>query len=57
MECFLRVAESNTKRSLETCGVLAGTLVRTLHIGNENGGLAEFLTLVVFSCRKKELFM
>jgi len=26
MECFLRVAESNTKRSLETCGVLAGTL-------------------------------
>jgi STAM-binding protein len=57
MECFLRVAESNTKRSLETCGVLAGTLVRTLLIGNENGGLAEFLTLVVFSCRKKELFM
>ncbi|XP_062198198.1 AMSH-like ubiquitin thioesterase 3 isoform X2 [Phragmites australis] len=26
MECFLRVAEANTKRSLETCGVLAGTL-------------------------------
>ncbi|GJN05324.1 hypothetical protein PR202_ga22943 [Eleusine coracana subsp. coracana] len=26
MECFLRVAEANTRRSLETCGVLAGTL-------------------------------
>jgi hypothetical protein len=57
MECFLRVAEANTKRSLETCGVLAGTLVRTLLIGNGNGSLAEFLTVVVFSCRKKELFM
>uniref|UniRef100_R7W3A6 MPN domain-containing protein n=1 Tax=Aegilops tauschii TaxID=37682 RepID=R7W3A6_AEGTA len=33
MECFLRVAEANTKRSLETCGVLAGTLKkRTFHI-------------------------
>ncbi|CAO2173770.1 unnamed protein product [Urochloa humidicola] len=33
MECFLRVAESNTKRSLETCGVLAGTLKkRTFHV-------------------------
>ncbi|WVZ71250.1 hypothetical protein U9M48_019862 [Paspalum notatum var. saurae] len=33
MECFLRVAESNTKRSLETCGVLAGTLKkRTFYV-------------------------
>ncbi|TVU21019.1 hypothetical protein EJB05_30629 [Eragrostis curvula] len=33
MECFLRVAEANTKRSLETCGVLAGTLKkRTFYV-------------------------
>jgi STAM-binding protein len=32
MDCFLRVAEANTKRSLETCGVLAGTLVCTLFL-------------------------
>ncbi|XP_006644145.1 AMSH-like ubiquitin thioesterase 3 [Oryza brachyantha] len=33
MECFLRVAEANTKRGLETCGVLAGTLKkRTFYV-------------------------
>ncbi|KAK3164318.1 hypothetical protein QOZ80_1AG0015920 [Eleusine coracana subsp. coracana] len=33
MECFLRVAEANTRRSLETCGVLAGTLKkRTFYV-------------------------
>ncbi|KAL5221959.1 hypothetical protein ABZP36_026672 [Zizania latifolia] len=33
MECFLRVAEANTKRSLETCGVLCGTLKkRTFYV-------------------------
>ncbi|KAG8045384.1 hypothetical protein GUJ93_ZPchr0008g12995 [Zizania palustris] len=33
MECFLRVAEANTKRSLETCGVLSGTLKkRTFYV-------------------------
>ncbi|KAL5223212.1 hypothetical protein ABZP36_027925 [Zizania latifolia] len=26
MECFLRVAEANTAKNLETCGILAGTL-------------------------------
>ena len=30
MECFLRVAEANTAKNLETCGILAGTLVCTL---------------------------
>ncbi|KAJ1277704.1 hypothetical protein BS78_04G024000 [Paspalum vaginatum] len=29
MDCFLRVAEANTAISLETCGILAGTLKRT----------------------------
>ncbi|KAL6850094.1 hypothetical protein ACP4OV_020721 [Aristida adscensionis] len=33
MEGFLRVAEANTKRGLETCGVLAGTLKkRTFYV-------------------------
>ena len=27
MEAFLKIAESNTKKNLETCGVLAGLLV------------------------------
>lgn len=30
MESFLRVAEANTIKNLETCGILAGTLVCSL---------------------------
>ncbi|KAJ1283667.1 hypothetical protein BS78_03G146100 [Paspalum vaginatum] len=33
MDCFLRVAEANTARNLETCGILAGTLKkRTFYV-------------------------
>ncbi|CAL4976151.1 unnamed protein product [Urochloa decumbens] len=33
MECFLRVAEANTAKNLETCGILAGTLKkRTFYV-------------------------
>ncbi|KAL6627904.1 hypothetical protein ACP70R_031630 [Stipagrostis hirtigluma subsp. patula] len=33
MECFLRVAEANTARNLETCGILAGILKkRTFYV-------------------------
>uniref|UniRef100_A0A0A9DDV3 Mov34/MPN/PAD-1 family protein n=1 Tax=Arundo donax TaxID=35708 RepID=A0A0A9DDV3_ARUDO len=33
MECFLRVAEANTVKNLETCGILAGTLKkRTFYV-------------------------
>ncbi|TVU20738.1 hypothetical protein EJB05_30333 [Eragrostis curvula] len=33
MECFLRVAEANTSKNLETCGILAGTLKkRTFYV-------------------------
>ncbi|PWZ09543.1 AMSH-like ubiquitin thioesterase 3 [Zea mays] len=33
MECFLRVAELNTAKNLETCGILAGTLKkRTFYV-------------------------
>lgn len=28
MEDFLRLAQANTKKNYETCGVLAGSLVR-----------------------------
>jgi hypothetical protein len=43
MECFLRVAEANTKRSLETCGVLAGTLVCTFPKENKKSDLTGLL--------------
>ena len=29
MESFMKLAKSNTDRNLETCGVLAGSLVST----------------------------
>lgn len=29
LECFLKLAEGNTAKNLETCGVLAGLLVST----------------------------
>lgn len=29
MEDFLRLAQANTEKNLETCGVLAGSLVRS----------------------------
>jgi len=33
MECFLRVAEANTAKNLETCGILAGSLKkRTFYV-------------------------
>lgn len=31
MECFLRVAEANTSKNLETCGILGGSLVRVVN--------------------------
>lgn len=35
MECFLRVAEANTANNLETCGILAGTLVWVIAVNME----------------------
>ena len=32
MEDFLRLALANTKKNLETCGVLAGSLVRAIDL-------------------------
>lgn len=35
MQDFLRLARANTKKNLETCGVLAGSLVRELNFTGE----------------------
>lgn len=32
MESFLRLAEKNTAKNLETCGILAGALVSNLKL-------------------------
>jgi hypothetical protein len=53
MECFLRVAEANTKRSLETCGVLAGTLVRVFPKRNGTLYFSKLLILHYFHVEKE----
>lgn len=35
MQDFLRLARANTEKNLETCGVLAGSLVRELNFTGE----------------------
>lgn len=37
MDEFMRLAKGNTSRNLETCGVLAGSLVSTIHLQSGPG--------------------
>ena len=37
MDEFMRLAKGNTSRNLETCGVLAGSLVSRIHLQSGPG--------------------
>lgn len=57
MECFLRVAELNTAKNLETCGILAGTLVCASLESKQNNAILGCIIDNIFCCRKREPFM
>lgn len=56
MDSFMKLAKSNTDKNLETCGVLAGSLVRLLNLSLFYLIPTMFDSIFIF-CRKIEGFM
>lgn len=50
MDEFMRLAKGNTIRNLETCGVLAGSLVSRIHVQSGPGVLIGGSSIGLLSC-------
>lgn len=56
MQDFLRLAQENTKRNLETCGVLAGSLVRVHCLSESNSNIDPILHIFINLTVEKQEF-